>query len=46
MKEHEGEGESVIDVTIPIQALVSGSRLFIPGGRAKVRGQLRHVWGV
>lgn len=27
----------IIDVTVPVQALVNDSKLFIPGGRAKVR---------
>jgi len=36
MREHEGEEEVVIDVTVPTQALVSDSRVNIPGGRAKV----------
>jgi hypothetical protein len=35
IKENEVE-EDVIDVTIPIQALVSNSKLVIPGGRSKV----------
>lgn len=35
IKENEDE-EDVIDVTIPIQALVSNSKLVIPGGRSKV----------
>lgn len=39
MKEDEKEGSSdmVIDVTIPVQALVQDSKLYIPGSRAKVR---------
>ena len=36
MREQDGTEESVIDVTIPIQALVNDSKLIIPGGRAKV----------
>lgn len=35
MKEKEDE-EVVADVTIPVQALVMDSKLYIPGGRAKV----------
>lgn len=38
-EEEEGEGEEeqvVIDVTIPVQALVADSRMHIPGGRGKV----------
>ena len=40
MREHEGEEEVVIDVTVPMQALVLDSRLYIPGGRAKVGHQI------
>lgn len=36
MKEHEGDEEVVIDVTVPVQALVMNSRIYVPGGRAKV----------
>ena len=31
----DGVGSSYIDVTVPVQALVSDSKLVIPGGRAK-----------
>ncbi len=42
MRDGNGEDERdldqlVVDVTIPVQALVQDSKLFIPGGRAKVR---------
>jgi DnaJ family protein C protein 11 len=33
---HPEEEEVVVDVTVPVQALVQDSRLYIPGGRAKV----------
>lgn len=32
--DQEGEGE-IIDVTIPVQALVQDGRLYIPGGKGK-----------
>ncbi|GFZ49378.1 hypothetical protein JCM24511_07498 [Saitozyma sp. JCM 24511] len=32
---HPEEEEVVVDVTVPVQALVQDSRLYIPGGRAK-----------
>jgi hypothetical protein len=35
--QHPEEEEVVVDVTVPVQALVQDSRLYIPGGRAKVR---------
>lgn len=31
-----------IDVTIPIQALVSKGQLYVPGGRSKVRKRFLH----
>lgn len=31
----EGEEEEIIDVTIPVQALVQDGRLYIPGGKGK-----------
>jgi DnaJ family protein C protein 11 len=34
------EEEVVVDVTTPVQALVMESKLYIPGGRAKVSGPL------
>lgn len=34
--QHPEEEEVVVDVTVPVQALVQDSRLYIPGGRAKV----------
>lgn len=35
ISEAKGLQDKVIDVTIPVQALVNSGHLFIPGGRAK-----------
>jgi DnaJ family protein C protein 11 len=35
MRETEGTQDKIADVTIPVQALVNNSHLFIPGGRPK-----------
>jgi hypothetical protein len=34
---HSSQSDSTIDVAIPLQLLVNGSQLSIPGGRSKVR---------
>jgi DnaJ family protein C protein 11 len=40
---HSEEEEVVVDVTVPVQALVQDSRLYIPGGRAKVSRSVARV---
>jgi hypothetical protein len=37
MREIRGQEHRMIDVTVPVQALVTNGKLLIPGGRGKVR---------
>lgn len=44
MRYADGEEDKVVDVTIPVQALVSSGKLDIPGGRPKVRKDQGFLW--
>lgn len=37
LREVKGQEHKVVDVTVPVQALVNGGKLQISGGRGKVR---------
>jgi hypothetical protein len=47
LREIRGQEHKVVDVTVPVQALVNGGKLQISGGRGKVSGKLnlrRHAF--